>query len=402
MDVGTGEMPPELVPPVPPAPEATAEVETAPGHAADAPPPSTAARSTNVEDGSGNTNDDNDARDETSTNVESAAAPAAERALPEIEYPIGPLRQAVLDHLADTEGPQSVAQIIASMPAGTTRGSGESAIRREWEADRIERVGAGLYVLAKPKSPKQARSPKSTPQPSPAEDEAIWFSALERWAVDPSSWDVEKLGPPPDQPNNIPAEIKLRFNDRRRKREERRREAEAAAARQSAADAELRARLIHATGGNFQPGPGIDDVSPIQLAMQLVPLERILSAIRNKTDKKMYPGNAPATSWREDRLLQEIAESYCRSDILPRLVDAWSKAGRAPAVQNSPPTGEMPDDNIDRNCHDQENAPSGPHVMPQPPMDEDAGAAPSVAPDVSANAADASDAPPAVSAPLES
>ncbi len=142
------ETPVEPAPPIPPAPEAPAELEAAPGHAADAPPPSTAARSTNVEDGSGNTNDDNGARDETSTNVESAAAPAAERGLPyDVEH-LGPLRRAVLDHLVDTDEPQSVAQLLSAMPPGTTRGSAESAIKREFDAGRIERVAPGTYRLA--------------------------------------------------------------------------------------------------------------------------------------------------------------------------------------------------------------------------------------------------------------
>jgi hypothetical protein len=63
-------------------------------------------------------------------------------------------------------------------------------------------------------------------------------------------------------------------------------------------------------------------------------------------------------------------------------------------VPISPP-GDMLD--IDRSHHDRENAPAGPHVMPQPPMDEDASAASSAAPDVPANASDASEAPAAAS-----
>jgi len=310
---------------------------------------------------------------ETPVSVEIDAAPAsaeapAERALPfDVEH-LGLLRRSVLDHLADTEGPQSVAQILAAMPAGTTRGSGESAIRREWEADRIERVGAGLYVLGKPKPPKQA---KPAPQPSPTE-ESTWLARLDAWATDPSSWDVEAFGPPPDQSNNIPADIKARFNDRVRKRAERRREAEAAATARTAADAELRAKLLAATGGNFQPGPALDDVAPIRLAMELVPIDRILSSVRNKTDRRMYPANEPATSWREQRLLLEIAESYCRTEIVPRLVDAWSKASAkfrpeyfsGLTHEGSPPqtsligdselsaAGDMPDDIVDRSQHD--------------------------------------------------
>jgi hypothetical protein len=323
---------------------------------------------------------------------------------PRVSIPetLGPVRRAILEGLIDGEGALSVSQLHALMPVGTPRGTTEAGILREYRSGRIERIAAGTYILAKPTPPEPKPKPASHPTP---EDEAIWFDALERWAVDPASWNVEELGPRPNEPDNkIPPDIRMRFADRLRKRQERRREAEAAATARAAADAELRDPLIAATGGNLIRGPGIEDVSPIQLALQVVPLERVLSAIRYRTDRKMFPKNEPARSWSEESLLREIAENYSRADLVPRLVDAWSKAGKAPTpgAQSSPPTGEMPDDHIDRSCHDQENAPSGPHVMPQPPMDEDAGAAPSVAPDVSANAADASDAPPAVSAPLES
>jgi len=64
--------------------------------------------------------------------------------------------------------------------------------------------------------------------------------------------------------------------------------------------------------------------------MELVPLDRILMAIRHKTDKKVCPQNEPATSWREPRLLKAVAENYCRFVLVPSMVDAWSKAGLAP------------------------------------------------------------------------
>jgi hypothetical protein len=220
--------------------------------------------------------------------------------------------------------------------------------------------------LAPPKAPAPPTAAAS-PEPEPVRSDGMtdqdWLAALEAWHVDPSTWNVEELGPPPDAPNNIPSEIKARFNDRVRKRAERRREADAAAAKRSAADAELRARLIHATGGNFQPGHGIDDVSPIRAALELVPLDRVVSAIRSKTDRKMFPKNEPATSWREDRLLREIAECYFRSIIQPRLVAAWAAAGKTPATKapSLPPDAPMPD--IDRGRHDDPSAPPGPHVM---------------------------------------
>jgi hypothetical protein len=41
-------------------------------------------------------------------------------------------------------------------------------------------------------------------------------------------------------------------------------EAQRIAATRAAADRDLRDKLIAATHGNFQPGPGLDDVSPIR------------------------------------------------------------------------------------------------------------------------------------------
>jgi hypothetical protein len=97
----------------------------------------------------------------------------------------------------------------------------------------------------------------------------------------------------------------------------------------------------------------------------------------------MFPGNAAATSWREDRLLREIAESYFRSIIQPRLVDAWSKAGWAAApTAQSLPAGDMPDIDELRSLHDSPSAPPGPH---SPAAD--------AAPDMSREAAGASEAP---------
>jgi hypothetical protein len=126
--------------------------------------------------------------------------------------------------------------------------------------------------------------------------------------------------------------------------------------------------LIAATGGNIVRSSALDDVSPIRAAMELVPIDRILSAIRSKTDKKLYPGNESATSWSEERLLKEIADSYFRSIIQPRLVAAWAAAGKMPAPKapSSRPAGEMPAVDIDRSHHDDPSAPPGPHSLSPP------------------------------------
>jgi len=270
------------------------------------------------------------------------------------------------------------------MPVGTPRGTAEAGILREFRSGRILRTSPGHYALASARPP-EAKRPSPPPPPTP-DEETMWLSAFEAWINQPESWDRAKLGPRPDEPGrSIPADIVARGVDRSRKRKERRREAEAAAAKRTAADAELRDRLIAATGGNVIRGPGIEDVAPIKLALELVPIDRILSSIRNKTDRKMYPKNEPASSWGERRLLKAIAEDYCGSVLVPRLVAAWEAAGKAPATkaQSSLPAGDMPDDIIDRSRHDDEHAPAGPHSLVQP----------DAAPDVPQEAAGASEPP---------
>lgn len=275
-----------------------------------------------------------------------SGAGASERVLPAIENAIGPLRQAILDHLLDMvdAGPQSVAQILAALPAGTTRGNAEAAIHREFRAGRIRRVSPGHYVLAPPKPPAPPAPPPAAavallaaiasfapPIDLAGMTESEWFAALEAWHADPSTWDVAKLGPPPDQAGHrVPPPILAVFRDRVRAREKRAREAEAAAARRAAADRELRDQLIAACHGNLIRGPALDDVAPIRAALETVPLDVVLAAIRGKTDRKIFPGNQPAVSWREERLLRAIAEKFCRYKLAPAMAASWAAGGNAP------------------------------------------------------------------------
>ena len=261
--------------------------------------------------------------------VEEPAGPENEVSFdPRILIPdsIGPVRRRVLEELIDSENPMSVGQFIASMPPGVTRGNVETALLRNLRAGLVERVGAGIYRLAPPKPPEPSK-----PAAPPPEDEAVWYSALDAWALDPAGWPAE-LGPPPGAADRrIPWQIEARWADRQRKRQQRARDAQAAAAKRAEADRELRDRLIAATQGGYTNGPSLDDVRPIRAALELVPLDRILSAIRYQCDRKMLPSNAPAVSWREERLLRQIATDWCRRDVIPNLVKMWSAAGTAPA-----------------------------------------------------------------------
>jgi hypothetical protein len=253
-----------------------------------------------------------------------AETPAAERALPfEPEHEIGETRRAILDHFLDldAETEQTMSQIKAALPH-VLPGTIEACVRREWQQGRLVRTNPGVYKLASARPPEPS---KSAPPPPP--DEAALFDALERWAVDPASWDIAALGPAPDDENTqISLEVRRRFFDRVRKRERRRRDAEAAAARQAEADRHLLNQLLGATGGNYTPGSDIQDLRPIRTALEIVPIDCILGAVRNKTDRILCPVNQAATSWREKRLLEAIAQRYCRYHLVPGLIDAWSKA----------------------------------------------------------------------------
>jgi len=219
----------------------------------------------------------------------------------------------VLDHLTDSEGPQTVSEIIAG--TGLSRNTAEQAIHRAVQAEQIERMAPGVYKLVPPK-PLPPLRPEPEPQRLDGRTMEEWLELLERWDADRSTSDREGLGPWPGEPGNrLPWKVSMLFNRRLERRKA-----------QAAADAELRDKLIAACHGNFTPGPGLDDLAPIKMALEIVPLDRVLSSIRCKTDRKLYPRNEPATSWREPRLLKAIAEDYCQSVIVPSMVDAWSKA----------------------------------------------------------------------------
>jgi hypothetical protein len=120
----------------------------------------------------------------TTPGAEAAAAPHedSERQLPFDVKHLGPLRRAVLDHLLDSvdAGPQSVADILIAMPPGTTRGTAETAIKREFDSGRILRVAPGTYVLAPPKPPEPPKPPPTEPLRRDGHTDSEWLAALVR------------------------------------------------------------------------------------------------------------------------------------------------------------------------------------------------------------------------------
>ena len=251
---------------------------------------------------------------------EAAAAPA-----PEAEAETDDTRtarQKVIDHLTDTEGEQTVAEIIQG--TGLIRNTAEQAIFRAVQSEQIERTAPGTYRLA---------PPKPLPSSCNGHSNEEWVARIEAWQANPASWRIEEDGPPPNDPNHrIPLDVVGRLEDRQKREREKaaKQDAEAAAARQSAADAELRNKLIAATGGNYSPGPGLDDLAPVRLILELVPLDGVCRVVSWKVNKLCYPGNPILLSWREPRLLKAIAEEFCESIIIPKAVDAWAAAGTAP------------------------------------------------------------------------
>src|SRR5258708_2005591 len=116
--------------------------------------------------------------------------------------------------------------------------------------------------------------------------------------------------------------IEARFADRVRKRQERRKEAEAAVAKRAAADAELRAKLLAATGGNYTPGPGIDDLAPLKRAPGLVPLDRLLSGIGRASCRGRGEISGGAGSLKKKK--NKTAVGHANSTIVTNIVSAWN------------------------------------------------------------------------------
>ena len=139
--------------------------------------------------------------------VQAAPSEAAAASAPEAEAESEDnraARQKALDHLTDTEGEQTVAEIIAG--TGLSRNTCEEAIHRAVQSEQIERVAQGLYRLAPPKPFPRSRNGHT-------DDE--WIARIVAWQVNPASWNVEEDGPPPNDPNHrIPLDVVGRLKDR--------------------------------------------------------------------------------------------------------------------------------------------------------------------------------------------
>ena len=258
---------------------------------------------------------------------EAAAAPAPD-AEPETDDGRS-VRQKLLDHLADTEGPQTVAQILEG--TGVNRNALEQALYRATRAEQIERVAPGTYRLAPPKPP---APPKPEP-PAPAVGGRTyeeWMSLMDAWLANPANWDVATLGPAPGQPGTlVPVQATIMFNRRLERRE-----------KQEAEDFKLLDQLLTACHGNYSRTAALADPRPIHVILNSgVPIEDIISTIRYKVDRRNYPKNQTIGSWSEPWFLKAVSEQYARRVLAPRWVKRWQSRFAGPPMAEAAKTAQQ-------------------------------------------------------------
>jgi hypothetical protein len=60
-----------------------------------------------------------------------------------------------------------------------------------------------------------APKPKSPPRSRNGHSDDEWIALIEAWQADPTTWNVERDGPPPNDPQHrIPLDVVGRFKDR--------------------------------------------------------------------------------------------------------------------------------------------------------------------------------------------
>jgi hypothetical protein len=276
---------------------------------------------------------------DTVSDAAAAATPAPEAAPPETE-PEKSARELILSELLDCveAGPLSRQQLLEA--TNLDLNVLDQALFRAKKAGQIECLDRGLYRLAttvKPSPPPKPKLPPKPPPPTVSSDGRPvqqWLDWLSSWYVG-AAW--QGHGSAPDQPGHqIPIDVVYLWNAR--KAELKRAAAEKAAAEKAAAapppkaaakpapprkaaaaaeDAALLDKLLAATNGNFVDGTDLGDVGPIKAALEVAPLEHVLSVVRSKADRRIFPKNPPLRSWGDPALLKAIAESFCKSVVRP-------------------------------------------------------------------------------------
>jgi hypothetical protein len=236
------------------------------------------------------------------------------------------VRQKLLDHLADTEGPQTVAQILEG--TGVNRNALEQALFRATKAEQIERIAPGTYKLAPPKPPPPPRPEPPAPAVGGRTYEE-WMAHFEAWYADPSTWNVATLGPAPGQPGCLaPMQASMMFARRLERRE-----------KQETEDFALLEKLLVACNGNYSRTVALADPRLIHVILNSgVPVEHIVSAIKAKVSRLAHPGNPTIAAWSEPWFLRAVAEQYACAVLAPRWVKRWQSRLAGPPMAETPKT----------------------------------------------------------------
>jgi hypothetical protein len=190
----------------------------------------------------------------------------------------------------------------------------------------IERVAQGLYRLA-PSKPKPPPKPEPAPQVIDGRTVEEWIDLLERWFVDPKSWNVERDGPPPHVlGNRAPLQVLAQFKLRMERRKA-----------QEAADEALLDRLLTACNDNYGRDRRLLDLRPIHTIVNSgVRVEDIIDVLQNEVDRSSYPKNQTISSWGEPWFLLSVAEQHARFRLAPRWVARWQKRLSENGTKNAP------------------------------------------------------------------
>jgi hypothetical protein len=94
-------------------------------------------------------------------------------------------------------------------------------------------------------------------------------------------------------------------------------------------DAELLEQLLLAANHNVVPGEGIQDVGPVKVMFESgIELDDVLYTLKSQVDRRAYPKNRALTSWSEHGFVREVAATYGRRVMLPRIAEKLKARGK--------------------------------------------------------------------------
>jgi hypothetical protein len=269
-------------------------------------------------------------------------------------------RQRVMDHFLDTEGPQSLQQILEGT-ALDPKLLGVTLVRAV-KAGLLERVETGVYALPpKPEPP----APPEPPRLHFGFTHVQWLHAMHAWRIDPSSW-PENMGPRPGRMDcRAPFEVVSVFNKQFDEIQEATAATEAEIA--NAANLRLWEQAMRACGANVLESA---DIGPlVQAEAAGITRDVILRALLQFDPDGVKRGApAPLKSFRDMRVLFEISKAHAMALAVKAAEAAAANWANAPAVfvKRPPPGRRGAGNSLD------------PAPMPRSPRNSPAGAAEAV------------------------